>query len=200
MQTLDLYIKNGIRIDIDTIMLFDIFGQTQLILILDLLEFLAGSGIIRQRSQTFQQWQIRDPSVCTKLICYPLCQQRIRMKQETSLSDTVCLVVELLRHHLVEIMQFSFFQDLCMQSGYTIDREACNDRHIRHTHLTFIENRHIADLIILVRILLFNLDQETTVNLFHDLINSRQQTHKQINRPFLKGFSHDGVVRISTAS
>ena len=51
MQTLDLYIKNGIRIDIDTIMLFDIFGQTQLILILDLLEFLAGSGIIRQRSQ-----------------------------------------------------------------------------------------------------------------------------------------------------
>ena len=47
MQTLDLYIKNGIRIDIDTIMLFDIFGQTQLILILDLLEFLAGSGIIR---------------------------------------------------------------------------------------------------------------------------------------------------------
>ena len=41
MQTLDLYIKNGLRIDIDTIMLFDIFGQTQLILILDLLEFLA---------------------------------------------------------------------------------------------------------------------------------------------------------------
>ena len=122
------------------------------------------------------------------------------MKQETSLSDTVCLVVELLRHHLIEIMQFSFFQNLCMQSGYTIDREACNDRHIRHTYLTFIENRHIADLIILVRILLFNLDQETTVNFFHDLINSRQQTHKQVNRPFFKGFSHDGVVRISTAS
>ena len=176
------------RIDIDTIMLFDIFGQTQLILILDLLEFLAALESSASGARPFSM-QIRDPFVCTKLICYPLCQQRIRMKQETSLCDTICLVVELLRHHLIEIMQFSFFQNLCMQSGYTIDREACNDRHIRHTYLTFIEDRHIADLIILVRILLFNLDQETTVNLFHDLINSRQQTHKQVNRPFLKGFS-----------
>ena len=49
--------------------------------------------------------QIGDP-VIAHLICHPLSQQRIAVEQEPSLCDTVCLVVEFLRHHLIEIFQF----------------------------------------------------------------------------------------------
>ena len=36
---------------------------------------------------------------------YPVCKQRVSMKKESSLGDTVRLIVELLRHHLVEVFQ-----------------------------------------------------------------------------------------------
>ncbi len=100
------------------------------------------------------------------------------MKQETSLSNTICFVIEFFRHHLIEISQFTLFKNLCMQAGYTIDRKACHDRHIRHADLALIKNRHASNLIILIRITFLYLDEEATIDLLHDLINSWKETHK----------------------
>ena len=43
------------------------------------------------------------------------------MQQETSLGNTVGLVVEALREHLVEVLQFLLLQNLGMQSCHAVD-------------------------------------------------------------------------------
>ena len=45
--------------------------------------------------------QVCDP-VRSDMLCDPVCKEWICVEQETSLSDTVCLVVEFLRHHFIE--------------------------------------------------------------------------------------------------
>lgn len=48
------------------------------------------------------QQQICNP-VWSDVVCNPCSKILISMKKETSLGDTVCLVVKFLRHHLIEI-------------------------------------------------------------------------------------------------
>ena len=49
------------------------------------------------------------------MVCYPVSQERVAVKKESSLCDTVGLVVELLGHHLVEVLKLSLFKDLCVR-------------------------------------------------------------------------------------
>ena len=65
-----------------------------------------------------------------------------------------------------------------MQPGYAIDRKTGHDRHIGHADLTFIENGHTPDLIVLIWISLFHFNEKTAVDLLYNLINSRKETHK----------------------
>ena len=119
------------------------------------------------------------------------------MKQKTSLSDTVCLVVEFLRHHFVEVFQFLFLKDFCMKFGNTVYRVTCNDCKMSHFYLSIIEDCHLLDLFIVSRIFSLNIKDETTVDLFDDLVYTWKQSGEQLNRPFLKSFCHDCMVCVS---
>ena len=85
-------------------MLLDVLCQTHFILALDLHELLLGFCIRCVRNQTCKLHQFCDPAVAD-MLCHPVCKQRIAVHQETSLRDAVGLVVELLREHLVKIME-----------------------------------------------------------------------------------------------
>ena len=102
MKSLNLYIEDRTRIYIDTVVLSDVFCQTQFVLVFDVHELLLCFFIIHINFQFGDLSQICDPFI-TDMLGYPVCQQRVCMKQETSLCDTVCLVVEFLRHHLIEV-------------------------------------------------------------------------------------------------
>ena len=175
MKSLNLYIKDGTRIDINVVVLFDIFCQTHFVLVFDIHELMLCFLIIHIQSQLFDLRQISDPLV-TNMSSYPFCQQRIAVKQETSLGNTIGLVVELLRHHLVEIFQFLFLQDLCMKSCNTIYRISCDNCKMSHLNLTVHDNRHLLDFLIVARILLLNLINKSAVDLLYDLVNTRKQS------------------------
>ena len=90
-----------------------------------------------------------------------------------------------------------------MQSCHTVDRVAGDDCHICHLHLSVIDDRHLADLLLYIHagyiaVLLLNVDDESAVDLFHDLVDSRKQSGEQFDGPFLQCFRHDGVVGVST--
>ena len=97
------------------------------------------------------------------------------MKKKSSLRDTVCLIVEFLRHHLIKIFQFLIFQNLCMQSCHTIDREPRSDGKMCHFYLAIINDCHFLNFIKITGIFLSNLVLKTTIDFFCDLINSRKQ-------------------------
>ena len=120
------------------------------------------------------------------------------MKQKSSLRNTICLVVEFLRHHLVEILQLLLLQDLGVQSCNAVYRVACCNRQMCHLNLSVVDNRHLANLLLIARILRLNLQDKTAVDLFDDLVYTRQQSGEQLDRPFFQCLCHDGVVRIST--
>ena len=120
------------------------------------------------------------------------------MKQESSLCNTICLVVELLRHHLVEILQLLLLQDLSVQSCNAVYRVACCNCQMCHLDLSVVDNRHLANLLLIARVLRLNLQDKTTVDLFNDLVYTRQQSGEQLDRPFFQCLCHDSVVRVST--
>ena len=120
------------------------------------------------------------------------------MKKETSLGDTVRLVVELLRHHLIEVTKLLFLKDLCVKLRNTVYREAADDCKVSHADLSVVNDRHSADLLVVTRISLLDLSYKAAVDLLNNLVNTRKQTGEQLDRPFFKSFSHDGVVCVGT--
>ena len=92
-----------------------------------------------------------------------------------------------------------------MQSGNAVDRVAGNDRHVSHLHLSIIQDRHLADLLLYVNaeyvgISRLNLLYKTAVDLLDDLVNSGQKSLEQINRPLFQCLGHNCMVRVRTGS
>ena len=197
MKSLYLTVKDGTRVHIDAVVFFDIFCKANLVLIFDVHKLLLTLLIVHINAQFADMGEICDP-VVADLVGYPGSQQRVSVKQESSLSDTVGLVVELLRHHLIEIFQFAFLEDIGMQACHAVDGKASGDGKMSHAHLSVIEDCHLAYLFLVARIFGLNLHNETAVNLLHDLIYTRKQSGEQLDRPFLKSLCHDGVVGVRT--
>ena len=97
------------------------------------------------------------------------------MHQETSLGNSIGLIIELLRHQLIEIFQLLILQNLRMQPCHTIDRISRHNRKMRHLHLTVPQDRHLLDLILIPGIGLADLLHESPVNLLNDLVNTWQK-------------------------
>lgn len=106
------------------------------------------------------------------------------MHQESSLCDSVCLVIKFLRHHFVEVSKLLIFQDLCMQSCHTIDRKTGNNGKMSHSHLPIVEDRHLADFLLIARVSFSYLNKEAAVDLLDDLVNTGKQSGEKVDGPF----------------
>ena len=157
-------------------MLFDVSCKTLFVLELDRHEFFQSLFVIQPFLQSAHLGQVCNPLFCTELLCYPVGKQRVRMHKETSLCDTIRLVIEFLRHHLIEIFQFLVLQDLCMQLCNTVDRIACNDRKMCHLNLTVHQDRHLLYFLFITRILCSYLLDKAAVDLLDDLINTWKES------------------------
>ena len=96
------------------------------------------------------------------------------MKEETSLGDPVSLVVELLRVHIVEVLQRMFLQDLGMKSCDTVYGEAGADSHISHLDLSVMNDGHAVHLALVIE-LPEDIKAETSVDLLYDIIDTGQK-------------------------
>ena len=70
------------------------------------------------------------------------------------------------------------------------------DCQMRHLNLSVVDDRHFADLLLIARIHLLNAQNESSVDLFYDLINSGKQTGEQLDRPFFQRFGHDRMIGV----
>ena len=197
METLYLHVEDGARIYGDSVVLQDVFRQTHLVLVLDIHELLLGLLVVRVNLQLRDLGQVGDPLVAD-VGRYPVSQQRVSVKQETALGDAVGLVVELLRHHLIEVLQLLVLQDLGVESRHAVYGVAGHDGQMGHLHLSVIDDGHLADLLLVARILLLDLNHEAAVDLLDNLINTGKQAGEQLDGPFLQGLRHDRMVRVST--
>ena len=84
-----------------------------------------------------------------------------------------------------------------MQSCYTVHRETTRDRHVCHLDLTIIDDSHLRNLFLVSRVFLLDFKEEAAVDLLYNLVDTRKQSGEQLDRPFFKGLSHDGMVGVS---
>ena len=84
-----------------------------------------------------------------------------------------------------------------MKACNTVYRIACCDCKVSHLNLSVIDDSHLFDLLIISRIFCLDLKDETTVDLFDDLVYTRKQSGEKLDRPFLKCFGHDSMVCVS---
>ena len=102
VKPLDLHVENGARVHVNTVVLFDVPGEAQLVLVLDVHELKLALLILCKELQLLDMGKVGNPFI-TYLGSDPVRQKGVAVKQEPSLGYAVCLVVELLRHHLIEV-------------------------------------------------------------------------------------------------
>ncbi len=89
-----------------------------------------------------------------------------------------------------------------MKLGNTVYRVSAYDCQVSHLDLIVVEDSHAPDLGLninscMICVLAHDLINKSSVDLINDLINSRKKSLEKIYRPLLKGFSHDGMVRVT---
>ena len=107
------------------------------------------------------------------------------MEQETSLGNTICLIIKFLRHHFIKIFQLLIFQNFGMKSCHTIYRKSGCDCKMCHFYLTVKDDCHLFDLLVVSRVFCLDFENETTVDFFDDLVYTWKQSGEELDRPFL---------------
>ena len=102
MKSLNLYVKDGVRIYFDSVVLQNVLSKTYFVTVFDVHEFLLCLLVICINFQFCKFWKVGNPAI-TNMLCNPVCQKWVSVKQETSLGNTVGLIVEFFRIHFIEI-------------------------------------------------------------------------------------------------
>ena len=116
MQTLDLNVKNSVRVDINTVMLLYKSGKAVFLRLLNSHELVKNSFIISIFFKLFKLVQVLHPVRIAKKLCDKCGKLRVAKCQPTSLCDTIGLVLKSLRIKLIPIFKSVLFQYLSVDS------------------------------------------------------------------------------------
>ena len=104
MKSLNLYIKDRILIYVNVLCLLKVILENDLVLLLDIHDPAKDCVIIIELSEVIQFLCILFVAVTDEL-CDICCKLLVAVEKPSSECDTICLVVELLRIDLVEVVQ-----------------------------------------------------------------------------------------------
>ena len=191
MKTFYLNVKDGILIHMKILCLIEITFQRSLVVLFDLFQPLQHLCVILILQKLLKLHRIFLISTSDQALDV-VCQLMIAVDQPAAESNSVGLVVELLRIDIIKRFQLRILQDLRVQRGNAVDRETIVDIHMRHVNAAvLVDDRHLFPFVFCLspRIQLEN--------------NRKQMRHyllQVINRPFFQRFGKDRVVGIGTGS
>ena len=189
VKPLDLDIKNGIRIKVNTFHLLHISHQFLLLCPLDLGKLIQYRRILFKGKQLFQL--IRILLVALSDQARNISRQfPVAGQQPSSEGDTVGLVVELLRIKFIKIMELRVFQNLRVDRRHAVHGKAVVDIDVRHVHLlVLVDDPYIFVLRIFLPYLLIQF-----LNNRHKL---RHHFLQIFQRPFFQRLRQDRVICVS---
>ena len=120
MQTLCLYIENGIDIDINVQCILNISRKDFLTLHLHIHKFLLQILIIYVLHQILQSLRVGLECRADRFF-QQIAQLRVGVQQPSSVRDTICFVVEFIRIDVIEVLHNIFLQYFRMQCSHTVD-------------------------------------------------------------------------------
>ena len=131
MDSLDLNVEDGVRIEKDSAVLLEEFGGTDLVVSLDFCKGLCKCGIVCKRAELCKLVCIGDP-LGTDGFGDQLGQVRVGGEQPAPGSDSVGLVLELLGVDLVELREHRVLEKIGMQLRHSVDCVASDDCQVGH--------------------------------------------------------------------
>src|SRR5262249_50654589 len=150
MDALDVNIKERIGIDGDVALAMDVLREALLSQVLDPAPAILKDAVVGVGFQASESLQIPYPIFADRLV-----QKRgkggIRQSHEPSRRDTVGLVPELFRPHVMEVSKHRVLEQFGVELGNAIDCEASDASQIGHSHasgavaITFVDQRHAGD-------------------------------------------------------
>ena len=198
VQTLYLYVKDGIRINDNAVVFFDILGHAFLILLFDSGQLFQYSSIIFIGHKTFKGIGISLEFV-TDQFGNQIGQTRIGLVQPTSVGNTIGDILEFFGCDGIEIIKDGVFQNLTVELGNTVDGMACDHSKICHLHDTVIDDGHSADFVAIHTGRVHFL-AEASVDFFDDLIDTGELAGEHINLPAFQCFAHNSMVGVGDGS
>ena len=120
------------------------------------------------------------------------------MKEESPLRDPVRLVVELLRIHIVEVLQRVVLQYLGMKPCNTVYGIARADSHVCHLDLSVMDDGHAVHLALVIEFP-EDIKAETPVDLLDYVVDTGKEPCEEVYRPLFKCLAHYRMVRIGGA-
>ena len=166
--------------------------QLKLVLALDILEGIDEVWVVGVITELLQRLQISDPLIDrANSLADQVRKARIAAVKPAARRNTVSLVLDLSRVHLVELRKDRRFDEFRVQGGHSIDCVRANNREVGHSNLLFIallDKGHTGDLLVVTRVLLLHSLKEVVIDEVDDLHMPGQQLLNESNRPLLKGF------------
>ena len=191
VETFYLDIEDRIRAHFQPLSLAQVSAEIFFILMFDLKQLLKNFIVIFVCKKFLKLCGIFLIALSDRLV-QQSGQTRIAVDEPAAECDTVCLVVELLRINLVEVVQLRVLEDLCVQSSNAVYAESVMDIDVCHMHcVVAVDNCNALIFIFSSYFIIKHLDDR------HKLRNNFLQI---IYRPFLKRLGKDRVVRICACS
>ena len=93
-------------------------------------------------------------------------------------------------------MEGFFFKNITVELAYTVYGIAHRNAHVSHMYIVIADNCHTRNPVPISREEIPKPFTQSAVHLTDNLIASRKKLLNHIDRPFFKGFRHDGMVGI----
>ena len=193
VNSLDLNVIDGVRVNFHAVFCQNIFCQTDFVAVSDLHELHPGFLIICVSSHFPDPGEIRDP-VRADMPCDPTGQQAVPLQKKAAVSDSVRFVAELVRHDLIKVAEESGLQDFRMDLRNTVHGEGGDKAEVSHPDLLVMDDPHSVHPVGIKGIHFLYFIGEAKVNLLDDLVNPGQKTGENRDRPPLHCFAEDSMV------
>ena len=187
VQALDLDVENGVGVRLYPGLLLQVPAQGLLVFVLDGHQVLQRLLILLEGQQLLKLCRVLLPAGAD-LLGDPLGQQGVAVDEPPPVGDAVCLVVELLRVDLGKGLELGGAEDLGVQGGHAVDREAVVDVHVGHVHqAVLIDDGHLGIVVLLLH---------PAVQLLDDGHQLGHRFLEVVHRPLLQSLRQDGVVGV----
>ena len=191
VETFYLNVKDRIRAYFQSLSLAQVSAQIFFVFVFDLKQLIKNFVIIFVRQKFLKLCGVFLVSLSDRLVQQGG-QTRIAVDKPASECNSVCLIVELLRINLVEVVQLRVLEDLCVQRCNTVYTESVVDIDMRHMHCVIaVDDGNALILIFSSYFVIQHLNNR------HKLGNHFLQV---VYRPFFKRLGKDGMVCICTCS
>ena len=141
LQTFYLNIEDGTRVNVDSVVFLDVLRKTDLVLVLNVHEFLLALLIIHINRKLFNIGEICDPLI-SDLVGHPVCKQRVAMKQEfmnIKYQNKIRLAKYIKEHNGIDVDPRSIF-DVQVKRLHEYKRQLMNILHVMYLYNQLKDN------------------------------------------------------------